>query len=83
MDLECLVRRKGGRPQVGLRPKERRRNIRGCFAVTSSKNVRGRKVLLVDDILTTGATAKECARVLKEAGAEEVRLLTLAGAFVE
>lgn len=83
MDLECLVRRKGGRPQVGLRPKERRRNIRGCFAVTSSKNVRGRKVLLVDDILTTGATAKECARVLKKAGAKEVRLLTLAGAFVE
>lgn len=83
MDLECLIRRKGGRPQVGLHPKERRRNIRGCFAVTSGEGIEGRKVLLVDDVLTTGATAKECTRVLKKAGAKEVRFLALAGAFAE
>jgi len=83
LELGCLVRRKGGRPQVGLPPGERRRNIRGCFAVISGTNVEGRKVLLVDDVLTTGATANECARVLKKSGAEAVGLLTLAGAFPE
>ncbi|NOY52827.1 MAG: ComF family protein [Deltaproteobacteria bacterium] len=81
--LGQLVRLKGGRPQVGLHPKERRRNIRGCFTVLSGEAIRGRHLLIVDDVLTTGATAQECARTLKNAGAETVRFLALAGAFME
>ncbi len=81
--LGSLIRGRGGRPQVGLRPKERRRNIRGAFSVLSGESIRGRRLLIVDDVLTTGATAQECARVLKSAGAERVALLTLAGAFME
>ncbi len=70
-----------------LLPDERRReNVRGAFAVKSgyadkrSAELRDRRVLLVDDVLTTGATASEVARVLKQAGAESVHLAVVARA---
>ena len=66
--------------QFGLQPRARRRNLRGAFRVCDDKAVRGREVLLVDDILTTGATARECARVLMQAGAAKVWVATLARA---
>jgi predicted amidophosphoribosyltransferase len=81
MPLDLLTRKKGGRPQVGLTPKERRRNIRDCFRVKEPCRLQRRNILIVDDVLTTGATANECARVLKREGAREVCLLVLAGAF--
>jgi predicted amidophosphoribosyltransferase len=56
--------------------------VRGCFAVHGDVRLVSSRVLLVDDVLTTGATANECARVLKEAGAEQVGLVTLAAAYV-
>lgn len=56
----------------------RQRNVAGAFAVKSGTDVAGRRVLLIDDVLTTGATAGECARVLKRAGAARVDVLTLA-----
>lgn len=65
-------------PQVGLSSAERRKNIRNAFEVQNSGAVRGRRVLLVDDVITTGATAGECSRVLKEAGALEVYVTALA-----
>jgi ComF family protein len=67
-------------PQTGLRAAERRKNVRGAFAVPRPERVRGRRVLLVDDVLTTGATADACARALLEAGARSVWVLTLARA---
>jgi ComF family protein len=74
---EALVRVRHTRPQVGLNPKERRDNVKGAFAVPDPAQVRGKNVLLVDDLLTTGATVKECARVLIKAGAKRVELLTV------
>jgi ComF family protein len=65
-------------PQTGLRGTERRRNVRGAFAVPRPERVRGLNVLLVDDVITTGATADSCARALKQAGAKGVWVLTLA-----
>ena len=65
-------------PQVGLDARGRRENIKGAFATRRPELVRGRRVALVDDVLTTGATADECARTLMRAGATEVRLLVLA-----
>lgn len=66
------------RPQVSLPPKERKSNIVNAFKVTRPARVAGKKLLLIDDVITTGATLNECARVLKDAGASEVTILTLA-----
>lgn len=64
--------------QASLNREEREINVYGAFRVRDKKKVRGRAFLLIDDVFTTGATAKEAARVLKEAGAERVDLLALA-----
>jgi ComF family protein len=75
---ETLVRTRHTVPQVGLNPKERRDNVKGAFVVTDPALVKGKQVLLVDDLYTTGATVKECARVLRKAGAQRVEVLTVA-----
>ena len=67
-------------PQAGLRAAQRRKNVRGAFAVPRPAKVRGKRVLLVDDVMTTGATVDACARVLRQAGAEGVWVVTLARA---
>ena len=64
-------------PQVELGPKERVKNIRGAFRVRRPERVEGKRLLLVDDVYTTGATMNECARVLKSAGAVSVTAFTL------
>jgi ComF family protein len=71
-----LTRRRPTRPQSELSPVERRQNVRGAFL--ASRRVADRHVLVVDDILTTGATAAECARALRAAGARRVGVLTVA-----
>jgi ComF family protein len=74
----ALVRRKDTKPQAGLSAAGRRLNVDGAFAVRRRTQIVGRVVVLVDDVLTTGATAQACARALKAAGAAEVRLLAAA-----
>ena len=74
----AMERRKSTESSFVLSRKGRRRNLRGAFHVTG--DVRGREVLLIDDILTSGATARECARVLMRAGATKVWVATLARA---
>jgi ComF family protein len=72
------LRRVKSTPSQGKRnPAERRRNVAGAFAVTGAA-VSGKRVLLVDDVLTTGATADACARCLLQAGAASVDVLVLA-----
>jgi ComF family protein len=78
-----LARVKDTREQYVLNPRQRRANLRGAFRVVEDAAVRGREVLLVDDILTTGATARECARVLLRAGAAKVWVATVARAQPE
>lgn len=73
-----LVRRKDTAPQSLLSVEERKENLRDVFAVTA--DVAGKRVLLVDDIFTTGTTCGECARALYRAGAESVRVFCLAAA---
>ncbi len=59
---------------------ERQRNIRGAFLVTNPASVQGKRILLIDDVLTTGATVSEASRVLLAAGAKSVDVATLAAA---
>ena len=65
-------------PQSLLDEKQRWTNIKGAFTIRKLKNLRHKNILLIDDLLTTGATASEAARVLKDAGAGTVGVLTLA-----
>lgn len=84
LDLrDALVRTRGGATQVALHPSQRRANVRGAFAVRERdrSRLRGAHVLLVDDVLTTGATAGAAAMVLARAGVSEVTLLTFARAL--
>jgi ComF family protein len=74
-----LCRVSGTRTQTALQPAARAANVAGAFA--AAHVVDGAHVLLVDDVLTTGATAAECARVLAGAGACCIRLITFARAF--
>jgi ComF family protein len=64
--------------QVNLKGKDRLVNVKGAFAVKDRDAFKGKKVLLIDDVYTTGATISECSKVLKKAGAKEVNVLTLA-----
>lgn len=75
---DTLVRVRPTVSQIGLTRPQRRDNIRGAFRVVHLNRVAGRSILLVDDVLTTGTTASECARVLKKAGAQEVWVATVA-----
>ncbi|MBI4459916.1 MAG: ComF family protein [Acidobacteria bacterium] len=74
------VRIRDTRPQTGLRAGERRKNVAGAFHVPHPDRIRALRVLLLDDVLTTGATANACAQALLEAGAQGVWVATLARA---
>jgi len=80
--VHALWRTRATVPQSGLHPAERRRNVKAAFRLSPLPHValRDRCVVLVDDVRTTGATLNACARVLKDAGAREVRAVTVARA---
>jgi ComF family protein len=79
----AVLRRKPTRQQVGLAAKEREANVRGAFAVPDAADidVRGRHILVVDDVFTTGATVSAVAKALKKGGASDVDILTFARAL--
>jgi ComF family protein len=80
--LEVLRRSRATRAQIELPADRRRANVAGAFAMRRPwfcrPGVRGKRVMLIDDVSTTGATLESCARVLKENGASEVYALTAA-----
>ena len=82
-DRADIGRGRSARRQFGLIREERMKNVRGAFLLRPAfeGRVEGRRVLLVDDVMTTGATLNECARALIAAGAESVDALTLARAL--
>ena len=78
LDFLSLRRTKFTKPQTGLSSEERKRNVRKAFEVVKRELVKGRTILLVDDVATTGSTLNECAKALKRAGADSVLCLVLA-----
>ena len=76
-----LVRIRNTAQQWNLTPPQRRRNVKGAFAVRKGHPFKGKAVLLIDDISTSGATLNECAKTLKAAGAKKVYAAVLAAAF--
>lgn len=73
-----LIKTKKTKPQMELNRIERIKNIKDCFAVKDKKEILNKKILLLDDVYTTGTTMNECAKILKESGAKEVWGLTIA-----
>jgi ComF family protein len=74
----ALERKRETASQIGLTSHQRRENLRGAFGVAQPEAVKGREVLVVDDVYTTGTTVSECARVLRRAGATRVWVATVA-----
>ncbi len=78
LEPRMLVRSRNTAPQSSLKPRERRRNVRGAFRLRAGYALDGLGVVLVDDVLTTGATASEIAGLLKRGGASRVAVAVLA-----
>jgi ComF family protein len=78
---DWLFRRRKTPSQGHLGPAARERNVQGAFAVRTGRNFARKRVVIIDDVMTTGATVEECARVLKRSGAAFVGVLTLARAL--
>ncbi len=77
-DFKVLKKIKATPPQVGLSLAERYKNIKGSFAVIKPDYIKKKRIVLIDDVFTTGSTVNECAKVLMKAGAESVWVITLA-----
>jgi predicted amidophosphoribosyltransferase len=75
---DWLIRRRRTPSQGRLGPLARTRNVRGAFALRNGRDIRGKRLVIVDDVLTTGATVDACVRTLERGGARHVDVLTLA-----
>jgi predicted amidophosphoribosyltransferase len=75
-----LLKIKNVPPQTSRTVEEREENVSGAFAAAEKDKIKGKVVLLVDDVYTTGSTIRECSSVLRNAGVKEVKALTVAQA---
>jgi len=80
VEVDGLTRLKATESQGHLNREQRRKNVVGVFSIKPKLNIQGKKIVLMDDVMTSGATVGECARLLKKEGAVTVNVLTLARA---
>jgi ComF family protein len=76
IDFTVLTRKADTAPQVNLKRDQRRENVKGAFEIRKPETIKGKNILLVDDVYTTGSTVRECAKVMIKGGATEVAVLT-------
>jgi predicted amidophosphoribosyltransferase len=76
--FDALTRRVYTKPQTRLKREERLKNVKHAFDVLKNAAVKDKRILLIDDVFTTGTTISECSRTLKDAGAKEVHAVTVA-----
>lgn len=81
LKLGVLIKYMDTRNQIGLSKQERQKNLSRVFKCTAPQVIKNKNILLVDDVLTTGATANACTKVLKGSGAKRVFILTLARTY--
>lgn len=81
IDAANLIKTRPTAPQTQLGGPDRRRNISGSFSLKQPQKVKNKKILLIDDVFTTGSTVNECARMLRRAGADRVEIFTVARAL--
>ncbi|MEN8079029.1 ComF family protein [Clostridioides difficile] len=74
----CIKKVKDTREQKTLSKEERNINVKGVFAITNDSDIKGKNVILIDDVMTTGATVNECKNILKKSGANKIFILTIA-----
>jgi len=77
VEENVLIRVRNTKPQYELSAEERKDNIKDAFKVVNAEAVAGKRIMLIDDVFTTGGTVNECSKVLKEAGAEHIRVFEL------
>jgi len=83
VSFNAIARKNRTQPQTRLNRKERLENVKGAFEIRRAQSVRGRRILLIDDVFTTGATLSECSRILKrKGGASEVHAVTVTRALL-
>lgn len=76
-DYASLIRQENTIPQAQLSQKQRKQNLKHAFSVKNPQKIKGKSVVLIDDVSTTGSTLSECARALKKAGVKDIYALTL------
>lgn len=74
----CIKKVKDTREQKTLSKEERNINVKGVFAISNDSDIKGKNVILIDDVMTTGATVNECKNILKKSGANKIFILTIA-----
>ncbi|MGG7142234.1 ComF family protein [Clostridium nigeriense] len=77
-----LVKAKNIKEQKLLSKEDRFKNIKGAFSLKTNKNIKNKRVLIIDDVVTTGATLYECEKLLRENGASEIKILTVAKSYI-
>jgi len=82
MERSSMLRTRWTEPQINLAASQRRDNVKGAFAIKKPGSVKGKRILLLDDVYTTGSTVEECSKVLKKGGADEIIVITVARAIM-
>ena len=78
VDQHLLRRTRATPPLKGMNPSQRQRAVKGAFSAAAGRDLNGRTVILIDDVMTSGSTAEACARALRDAGARRVELISWA-----